>query len=331
MAPAVNATTPSARRLSDAMAQTWRALARAASQARDGAPRGVHRARVASRRLREALPIAAAVADRDEVARLRRDVRRLTRALGGVRELDVTLALLDEEAARYRWNAAVVADVRRYLAVERRRRRRRLLPRLARHELARLRGEVRAVVASVAAAPDAEWQRALGRRLERRARTLARACAEVGPLFVPERLHAVRIAGKKCRYTVELVERAAGRKASRLLRALRGAQDRLGRLHDLVVLGDAIRAAMAAPGRGRAAQAPHVGAMLAACDAECRALHADFLATAATLAAQALGTSRALAIDLAGARRMLRIVAPASGAAGHRARRAYGAGRAQAV
>jgi len=54
-----------------------------------GHSRGVHRARVASRRLREALPVAAVVEERSS---LRRDVRRVTKALGRVREIDVALA-----------------------------------------------------------------------------------------------------------------------------------------------------------------------------------------------------------------------------------------------
>ena len=52
----------------------------------------MHRARVATRRLREALPVLDG--ERRGLRRLRKDLRALTRALGPVRELDVTLGLI---------------------------------------------------------------------------------------------------------------------------------------------------------------------------------------------------------------------------------------------
>src|SRR4029078_561600 len=74
--------------LARAMRRDADALALRLARRRRAAARGVHRARVASRRLREALPIASAIAHHD-VRALERDMRRLTRALGGVREMDV--------------------------------------------------------------------------------------------------------------------------------------------------------------------------------------------------------------------------------------------------
>ncbi|NQW03344.1 MAG: CHAD domain-containing protein [Acidobacteria bacterium] len=81
---------------------------------------GVHRARVASRRLREALPLAAWAGAAPVAKRSRRTVRRLTRTLGRVRELDVTAALLDEAASRQGWPAVVVTQVSRILQLDRR-------------------------------------------------------------------------------------------------------------------------------------------------------------------------------------------------------------------
>ena len=56
-----------------------------------GDDRGVHQARVASRRLREAVPVLAAGLKHSKAGKASRKIRRLTRALGTVRELDVTL------------------------------------------------------------------------------------------------------------------------------------------------------------------------------------------------------------------------------------------------
>ena len=58
----------------------------------------MHQARVASRRLREAVPVLAEDVKTSKAGKAQRKIRRLTRALGAVRELDVTLTVLDELA-----------------------------------------------------------------------------------------------------------------------------------------------------------------------------------------------------------------------------------------
>ena len=63
-----------------------------------GDDNGVHQARVTSRRLREAVPVLATGLKGSKAGKATRKIRRLTRALGTVRELDVTLTLLDELA-----------------------------------------------------------------------------------------------------------------------------------------------------------------------------------------------------------------------------------------
>ena len=68
-----------------------RAIRRALPAAKAGDARSLHQARVATRRLRAALPL---VASGPKAEKLARSVRRLTRALGPIRELDVAQALL---------------------------------------------------------------------------------------------------------------------------------------------------------------------------------------------------------------------------------------------
>src|SRR5262245_20241520 len=63
------------------------ALAAAVTPALAGDTGGVHQARVASRRLREVIPVVGGPLAL--VARAKREVRGVTRALGPVRELDV--------------------------------------------------------------------------------------------------------------------------------------------------------------------------------------------------------------------------------------------------
>src|SRR5438105_3313746 len=66
-----------------------------------GNARAVHRSRVASRRLREVIPVLELEATTAAV--LSRRLRKMTRRLGNVREFDVLLHLLDElqESGRY--------------------------------------------------------------------------------------------------------------------------------------------------------------------------------------------------------------------------------------
>ena len=71
------------------------ALRRALPLAEGGDVNGVHQARVATRRLREALPL---ITRGSRGRKLARTVRRLTQGLGPVRELDVVLLMLEEIA-----------------------------------------------------------------------------------------------------------------------------------------------------------------------------------------------------------------------------------------
>src|SRR4029450_7084182 len=73
------------------------ALSRTLPPARAGDVTSVHQARVATRRVREVLPL---ITPGSSLQKHRRRVRRLTRALGPVRELDVALLTLDEFADR---------------------------------------------------------------------------------------------------------------------------------------------------------------------------------------------------------------------------------------
>src|SRR5882672_4315062 len=69
------------------------ALGRALPAAKAGNATSLHQARVATRRLRAALPL---IPPGPKAEKVTRAVRRLTRALGPVRELDVALLILNE-------------------------------------------------------------------------------------------------------------------------------------------------------------------------------------------------------------------------------------------
>ena len=76
--------------------QRLTALTRTLPSASGGDVNAIHQARVATRRVRAALPIATRGSSR---RKLKKSFTRLTRALGGVRELDVAILTLDELAS----------------------------------------------------------------------------------------------------------------------------------------------------------------------------------------------------------------------------------------
>jgi CHAD domain-containing protein len=237
---------------------------------------GVHRARVASRRLREAL---AAIAGRRS-ARAARRVRRITRALGPVRELDVARDLLAALAAKLDpADAGAVSAFTRRLAALRERRADRALRRLpGLPGLARRLGAVTSRLALLDARHEAAWAEQTSRRMRARAGQLEEAMAQVGDRFAPERLHRVRVAAKKLRYAVEV---ARGPRLPSLLLGLQRAQGILGDLHDLVVLRALVADAL--PETPRELR-PGLRKLAALALRECHALHARYVTERARLA-----------------------------------------------
>jgi CHAD domain-containing protein len=174
----------------------------------------------------------------------------LTKALGVVRELDVTMGIVNELAARDTLPRLALEEVRRHVVTERDERRAVMLKRLEQINLSKLDKRLHGVGVALAEAEREGWRDALASRLVKRSRVLAAAMADAGRIYAPDRLHAVRIAGKKLRYAMELASDAGVKSAAAPLRVLKRAQDDLGRLHDLQVLQTHVAAVQAAaPGR----------------------------------------------------------------------------------
>jgi CHAD domain-containing protein len=60
-------------------------------------------------------------------------------------------------------------------------------------------------------------------------------------VYTPHRLHRMRLATKKLRYSIELADAARVASAGDLVETLKTVQDVLGEIHDLEVLGKWIR------------------------------------------------------------------------------------------
>ncbi len=248
--------------------------------AQSGDETSVHQARVASRRLRGALPMLGATADPDALDRVDRRVRRITRALGPVRELDVALLLLAELEGRAAASAGAIGRVRAAVTAERVKRRRDMLDEITPSRLDKLRKHLVGVAAPesrVAAkrstVAEAETQ------IARRARRLRAAIDRAGGLYLVERLHRVRIEAKKLRYALELQRELTHSRSRTHITRLKTQQDLLGRMHDLEILIDRTREVQAslAP-RNRRAMAD-LDALIRVLEDECREGHAAYMHT----------------------------------------------------
>jgi CHAD domain-containing protein len=257
------------------------ALSRALPAAKAGDATSLHQARVATRRLRAALPL---VASGDKTDKLARSVRRLTRALGPVRELDVALEILDELERREEVPRAGIERLRQSIQEERRRLQAEAREQIDDFDLDKLRKRALAVARRL---DDEKTPREAGsavatdERAARRARRLAAAIDSAAGLYLPDRLHEVRIAVKKLRYTLELGFADLGRSAARAsarLRILKNAQDLLGRTHDLEVLIARTRSIQSSPGASTLKVSADLDRLVRRLETECRQLHGHYMA-----------------------------------------------------
>lgn len=249
-------------------------LAAALPLALAGERAGVHQARVASRRLREVLPVLDAGPRVLRAAT--RAVRRVTRALGPVRELDVSQALADELLSAQPLHPVAAASLRRALAAARAEAMRAARTRLSERRVAKLATRLDAVeeVRASAARPAIASAAA---RVSRRAARARRLTEALGVLYEPEQLHAVRIALKRWRYALEVLTELRRAKSPATLVGLRRLQDLLGRAHDLHVLGEHVRAVEASVVTRSRPAARDLARFAETIDAACRREHAAFL------------------------------------------------------
>jgi len=263
----------------------------------DGQTKALHKARVASRRIREALPVVAASAPPGKVRKLKKRLRDLTQFLGPIRELDVELDLLDKQADGDGVPRSALALVRREVAAQRQALRhnlgdnppvdiKKLIKKLEKIEKAEKtddgkekkekgRGQRAAGATKKSAKFEAAWRGVLAARLLGRAKALRASIDAAGPLYTPERIHGVRISTKKLRYALEIAQESGIPRAGALVKALKKHQERLGRLHDFQGLLRHVREAEASPSVG--SRITELTAYADSLERECRRLHADFL------------------------------------------------------
>lgn len=236
----------------------WRkriaAVERFWNEARAGDPTAVHQLRVASRRIRETLPLMSDGERPHRVERIRRKVRMLTRTLGPIRERDVSLLLLAGLEQEHPEDRAAIASIREAIANERKELHEELGTYLDAGKLENFVGKLTRAVEHPKKTnshhhagrkpdtpDDGSWPRVVASQLVRRAKQLRRAVEQAGALYVPGRLHDVRVTMKKLRYAVEVGHEGRIWRWQSAIRSLKEMQDILGQLQDREVLLNCVR------------------------------------------------------------------------------------------
>ena len=258
--------------------QRLSALARELPSASSGDVNAVHQARVATRRVRAALPIVTRGSRR---RKLKRSFTRLTRALGGVRELDVAILTLDELVSDPSVPKEGLEQLRAILQEERQHSYTEMNAILQHVDLDRLQRRT-FVAVEHAAERDSEQSdlkrlKSVVRRAGKRALDLQAAIENAGNIYLADRLHQVRIAVKKLRYVLEVARELSRSRASARIRLLKNVQDLLGRMHDLEVLITRIRALQGSDRAPTLKVSADLDRLVRRLEMECRQLHVRYM------------------------------------------------------
>src|SRR5262245_41088803 len=255
------------------------ALTRTLPLARNGDVSAIHQARVATRRVRAALPI---VTRSTKCRKLTKVVSRMTRALGVVREHDVALLTLDELASDASVSRESIDLLRAILIEERDRLFADMALEIECVNLEKLQRKALAaahclVNGRTPAQSDPKRLRAVIKRAIRRALALQVAIDNAGGIYLPDRLHQVRIAVKKLRYVLEIARDLSRSRASARIRTLKSAQDLLGRMHDLEMLIMRIRALQGSDRAPTLKVSADLDRLVRRLEMDCRQLHVGYM------------------------------------------------------
>jgi CHAD domain-containing protein len=215
----------------------------------------IHKMRVTTRRLQASLDLLQIGKDEFGIRKLKGQLRRLRGKLSDVRNYDVFLILLDEEAAKRKTIKQPFAHLKDELQKRRGERAEKVRKYLEKTSLEKVAKKLAletatAEVSSSSLAHIASEQaiaRRAGDRLEQRFNEFHKLALNAKPTTNPEEFHQLRIAAKRLRYLLEIGTEMGFRGNLTALEWLRSLQDRIGDWHDFEALEDEIISIIANP------------------------------------------------------------------------------------
>jgi CHAD domain-containing protein len=215
----------------------------------DGSVESVHAGRIATRRIRELLPLTHTWQRRQEADDQFTRFKRVGQSLGRVRDADVRLELLRYLESRVPSAAAPLVSIRQNQQCERAMLMRKLIKLFEQldveRELTYLAGRAAWRRTSPWTAFMAAWRGHLRDLITERAQGARDAIAHATGVYFPNRAHQARIAIKKCRYAAEIAIQSGIITDTAIVRELKKGQDMLGDVHDRQTLLDELRASRA--------------------------------------------------------------------------------------
>lgn len=194
----------------------------------------VHQVRVAGRRLRVALPLLARKGGGRTVGRALWVLRKLTRAVGKGRDMDVILGLFEDRLATVKAASAEQRALLSRLRGARARSRSQVAEDVLDTDIDGLRGKLRRLLRRGATDSPTLFARVRVLREEEGAELL-RGFSQVGERYWPEALHALRRRVRRLRYAAEVEDVVRGEE-SRAPVLWKRLQDGIGVIHDHHVL-----------------------------------------------------------------------------------------------
>jgi triphosphatase len=216
-------------------------------------PEELHDLRVAGRRLDAILGQFGTYLP-TSLTRLRPTLKKVLRALGEARDLDVALLELDafnRELSEV--DKAILEPLKQHLCSQRARARTRMLSLLDSSAVQRDFDELRLGLAQpsdAAAGPGAPAVEAIPELIRMRYKKVRKGADGLTPDSPTESYHAVRGDVKKLRYVLESVTDILGKPANRMVRSLRRWQEKLGIQQDADIAGRRLQALATEPPKG---------------------------------------------------------------------------------
>ena len=229
--------------LAASLDERWRVFAREVARARRRpSERTVHDLRVGARRLMATIDLVQAVRPQESLQKVRRELKKHLKAFGKLRDTHVQILEIRKMIRTFpvlrsylrsltRAEASLVGKARSHIA--------RMKLDWMGQTLVRARGELSEVLA--APASEAYAQAALVGEAGKSFLRASELRARVSPGDV-ETIHRLRVAFKKCRYTLEILRPVLPGVNRKLLKAMNDYQTRMGVIQDSVVLSAALGA-----------------------------------------------------------------------------------------